>query len=183
MGLDYSFVTVIHDHYRDKLFEYIKKHGTLSYGDCACIHFEMDSFILKYLEGGYDWTPHYDKTRVEEYIEPDGKARIGCIYISVRELEGTNKEIEVSFTAATTDMSLLFKDSVSISRWFITLSKELNSIITYIDLESEGIRIIYCKGLELRLELNGGEYHLSELSKSFLDIIKEFSVRYRHFEE
>ncbi|MCM3496925.1 hypothetical protein M4D52_26110 [Paenibacillus lactis] len=81
MGLDYGFIAVIPKEEKDRLFEYIRKHGTIDDGNCACIHFDLDSFILKYLEGGYDWTPHYDKAQVDYFIEPDGKARIGCIYI------------------------------------------------------------------------------------------------------
>lgn len=182
MGLDYSFITVIHKKQKDRLIEYIRKHGTIDYGDCACIHFEMDSFILKYLEGGYSWTPHYDKSEVNFYIEPDGKARIGCIYISARELEGNLDEIEVSLTAATSDMSLLFRDSISITKWFIELSREINSIITYIDFEDEGVRIVYFNGSEVNLELKSN-HHLGDLRRNFFNIIKEFYVRYKHFKE
>lgn len=84
MGLDYSFITVAHKKETDRLFEYIRKHGTIDYGDCACINFELDSFILAYLEGGYGWTPHYDKSQVDFFIEPDGKARIGVFIFLLR---------------------------------------------------------------------------------------------------
>lgn len=182
MGLDYSFITVIHKREKDRLFEYIRKHGTIDYGDCACIHFDLDSFILKYLEGGYSWVPHYDKSEVDLHIEPDGKASIGCIYISTKDLENDLDEIEVSLTAATSDMSLLFRDSVSITRWFVELSKEINSIITYIDLEDEGVRIVYFNGSDVNLELKSN-HHLGDLRRNFFDIIKAFYVRYEHFKE
>lgn len=182
MGLDYSFITVIHKKQKDRLIEYIRKNGTIDYGDCACIHFEMDSFILKYLEGGYSWAPHYDKSEVDFFIEPNGKARIGGIDISTRELEGNPDEIEVSLTAVTSDMSLLFRDSVSITRWFVEMSREINSIITYIDLEDDGVRIIYFNDSEVNLELKSN-HHLGNLQGNFFDIIKAFYVRYEHFKE
>ncbi|WHX49589.1 hypothetical protein QNH46_02560 [Paenibacillus woosongensis] len=71
-------------------------------------------------------------------------------------------EIEVSFTAATSDMGLLFRDSVSITRWFVELSKKINSIITYIDLEDEGVRIVYFNGSDVSLELKSN-HHLGDL--------------------
>ncbi|MDQ0496068.1 hypothetical protein [Paenibacillus brasilensis] len=182
MGLDYSFKIVMNKNEKEDLYEYIRKHGSIDYGNCACIHFDMDSFILKYLEGGYGWNPHYNKLEISTHIKPDGKARIGCIYISITEIEGQNDEVEVFLTAATSDMSLLFRDSVSINRWFIELSKEMNSIITYIDMEDEGVKIIYFKGSQIDLEIKGKQ-HLGDLRKIFFDIFKEFYVRYKHFEE
>ncbi|KZE73421.1 hypothetical protein AV654_32615 [Paenibacillus elgii] len=182
MGLDYRFILITQESYRDKLFEYVSKNGSLDYGGCASLHFEMDSFIFKYLEGGYDWRPHYDKAEIERFIEPNGKASIGCIYISIKKLDGPNDEIEVSFTAATSDMSRLFEDSISISKWFTDLSMEINSTITYLDLEDDGARIIYFKGLPVRLDLKG-DSHLGNLGSNFFDIVKEFSIRYEHFRE
>lgn len=180
MGLDYSFTTVIQENQKSKLYDYIKQHGRLDRKDCSCLFFEMDSFILKYLEGGYDWRPHYDKTEIEKHIEPDGKASIGSIYLKERKL--SSDEIEVSFTAATSDMSLLFKDSISISRWFIGLSKEVNSIITYIDLEDEGVRIMFYKGSSVQLDIRG-DNHLGYFRDNFLGMIQDFSQRYLHFEK
>ncbi|NQX64643.1 hypothetical protein HQN90_00750 [Paenibacillus alba] len=148
MGLDYQFILIMQESNRDKLFEYVRKNGPLDYSGCASLHFEMDSFIFKYLEGGYDWKPHYDKSEIERFIKPNGKASIVCIYISIKKLDGLNDEIEVSFTAATSDMSRLFEDSISISKWFTDLSMEVNSIITYLDLEDDGARIIYFKGFD-----------------------------------
>jgi len=162
------------------LVDYIKSNGSIDSGNCVCIHFEMDSFIMKYLEGGYDWSPHYDQSQVQFFIEPDGKARIGCIYIFVKELENHPDEIEVTLTAATSDMSLLFRDSVSISRWFVEFSKELNAIMTYIDLEDEGAKIIYYNGAEVNLMLKSN-HHLADLRHTFLDMITAFHTRYEHY--
>jgi hypothetical protein len=181
MGLDYSFVTVIPKHQLKHVYEYIRKNGTIDSGTSASIHFDMDSYILKYLEGGYSWQPHYDREEIELFIEPDGKARIGSIDLSTRELEGYPDEIEVTFTAVTSDMSRLFQDSVSITQWFIELSKAFEAVLTYIDLEDEGARIIYCHGAEVHLELRGKQ-HLANLRESFFEIMTAFSNRYPHFD-
>lgn len=182
MGLDYSYKIIINKNEKEHLYKYLREHGTIDYGDCVCIHFDMDSFILKYLEGGYDYKPHYDKIEISTHIKPDGKASIGCIYISIKEIEGQNDEIEVSLTAATSDMSLLFKDSVSINNWFVGLSKELKSIITYMDMEDEGVKIFYFNGSQVDLELKSKQ-HLGDLRMIFFDVIKTFCERYPHFEK
>ncbi|MFB0842072.1 hypothetical protein [Paenibacillus oleatilyticus] len=181
MGLDYSYTIVIDEKDVDPLRDYLKEHGELS-GDCACIRFEIDSFIMKYLEGGYDGTPHHDRAEIEQFIGNDGKARIGCIYIKESKLPDVNGELSVSFTAATSSMSLLLRDSYSIHRWFIRLSKEFHSILTYVDLEHEGHRLIYYRGQEINIELKG-EGHLEIGKSELLSIIQDFTDRNRHFYE
>ncbi|MEO3944261.1 hypothetical protein [Gorillibacterium sp. CAU 1737] len=180
MGLDYRFVTVIPNEHRERMYEYIKNNGALFDSGCTVIHFPMDSFILKYLEGGYDWKPHYDQEEIEKHIEPDGKASIGCIYIKEREQPGG--ELEVSLTAATTDMSLLFRDSFSISKWFVQMSIELNSILTYLDKEDDGVRILFYQGAPVQLDLSS-DTHLGNLRDRFLPLVQDFARRYEHFED
>ncbi len=181
MGLDYSYNIVIDEKDVGRLRHYLAEHCELS-GDCACIRLEIDSFIMKYLEGGYDWTPHHDRAEIEKYIGNDGKAGIGCIYIKERKLPNASGEISVSFTAATSSMSLLLRDSYSIRQWFIRLSKEFHSILTYLDLEHEGHRLIYYRGQEINIELKG-EGHLEVGKSELLSILQDFTDRSRHFDE
>ncbi|WP_240420532.1 hypothetical protein [Paenibacillus periandrae] len=181
MGLDYSYIIIIKEENRGKLFQYINKRGSLD-GNCACINFEVDSFILKYLEGGYDWSPHYDRQEIAKWLNSDGSANIGCINVRERKLPNLKGELSISFTAVTSSMSHLFRDSVNIHKWFLDLSKEVDSIITYIDLESEGDRIIYFRGHEINIELKG-EGHIDLGKKDFLNIMTEFSNRFRFFIE
>jgi len=172
MGLDYSYVLVINKYKKDELINFVKKNGEVNGSDCFCMNFEVDSFILKYLEGGYDWKPHYDKEEIHQHLTSDNKAKIGCIYYT--EVKATNpEELIVSFTAATSDMSRLFQDSIAVKNWFIALSKKVNSIITYVDLEAEGHRIIYLNGNETFLEFKG-EGFFSVKKNSFLGIMDEF---------
>ncbi|MCP1307321.1 hypothetical protein [Paenibacillus tyrfis] len=179
MGLDYSYTIVIDEKDVEPLRDYLKEQCELS-GNCACIRFEIDSFIMKYLEGGYDGTPHHDRSEIEQYIGNDGKAKIGCIYIKESKLPNASGELSVSFTAATSSMSLLLRDSYSIHRWFIGLSKEFHSILTYLDLEHEGHRLIYYRGKEINIELKG-EGHLEVGKSELLGILKDFTDRNRHF--
>ncbi|MHA7967766.1 hypothetical protein ACX93W_26995 [Paenibacillus sp. CAU 1782] len=181
MGLDYTFVTIIPKHQLEHVYAYVRNHGVIHSGNSASIHFPLDSFILKYLEGGYSWRPHYDQEEIELHMEPGGKASIGGIDLSTRELEDYPDEIEVSFTAVTSDMSRLFQDSVSISQWFVGLSKSCDAVLTYIDLEDEGARIIFCHGTEVHLELRGNN-HLADFRETFFEMMTAFYNRYPHFE-
>lgn len=38
MGLDYGFIAVIPKEEKDRLFEYIRKHGTIDDGNCALVY-------------------------------------------------------------------------------------------------------------------------------------------------
>lgn len=180
MGLDYQFVVVIKEHNRAALWKYVEEHG--EHLDTYIIaHFAMDSFILKYLEGGYSYSPHYDVEEIQQHILADGKAGIGCIDIGERKLEHTENEVAVSFTAVTSDMSLLFRDSVSIHRWFIELSQAADAVMTYLDLEYEGERLIYYRGNEINIGLQG-EGHLKVGKQRFIEIIEAYANRTVHFD-
>ncbi|PZM66114.1 hypothetical protein QJQ58_08850 [Paenibacillus dendritiformis] len=180
MGLDYQFVVVIKEHNRAALWKYVEEQG--EHLDTYIIaHFPMDSFILKYLEGGYSYAPHYDAEEIQQHILADGRARIGGIDIAERKLEHTENEVAISFTAVTSDMSLLFQDSISIHRWFIGLSQAADAVMTYLDLEYEGERLIYYRGDEINIELKG-EGHLDVGKQKFLEIIEAYANRTVHFE-
>ncbi len=178
MGLDYTYILVIKKSKREKLINFIKASEEVCESESICINFEVDSFILKYLEGGYDWKPHYDKKEMNQYLTLDNKARIGGIDYLEREVNIHGEELVVSFTAVTSDMSHLFQESISIRNWFIMLSKKVDAIITYLDMEGEGHRIIYFNGRETALEFVGeGLYALKR--KPFLCMMDEFLKHFR----
>ncbi|WP_334076654.1 hypothetical protein [Paenibacillus sanfengchensis] len=173
MGLDYSYVLVMRKDKRDELFHFVKEHGKVDRPDCFRAYLELDSHVLKYLEGGYDWKPHYDKDEIQQYLLPDNRAWIGGIDYDERIPHANAEELVVRFTAVTSDMSRLFEDSMSVRSWFVALSKEVDARITYLDLESEGHRIIYLNGAETFLELKrDGIYHVSK--HNFRQMMDEF---------
>lgn len=85
MGIDYGYITVIPEKNYNKVYDFISSHGELTAGfkstKCAVLHFDLDSFILNYLEGGYDYQPHYDKEEIEKHLVDPYKVCIGCIYM------------------------------------------------------------------------------------------------------
>ncbi|MNO58913.1 hypothetical protein D3C76_494880 [compost metagenome] len=173
MGLDYSYVLVINKDKREELIRFVQENGRVEGSDCFSIHVEVDSFVLKYLEGGYDWKPHYDKEEIQQQLTSDHKARIGSIDYTEMQPKMDSDILIVSFTAVTSDMSLLFQDSMAVRNWFIVLSQKVNSMITYIDLESEGHRIICLNGASTFLEFKGEGFFRLE-KKDFLGIMDEF---------
>lgn len=193
MGLDYSYVLVIKKDKRDELFQFVKEHGEVALSDSFSAYFEMDSHVLKYLEGGYDWKPHYDKAEIQKYLLPDNRARIGGIDYDERIPQANDEELVVRFTAVTSDMSQLFGDSVSVRNWFVALSRRVDAKMTYLDLESEGRRIIFLKGSEAFLDFKGeGLFEVSqkkflgamdEFSKNLPDILASYEAQYNFEEE
>jgi hypothetical protein len=156
MGLDYGYITAIPEQNYNKVFDFISSHGELTVGfentKCAILHFDLDSFIFKFLEGGYNFKPHYNKDEIEKQLVAHNKAGIGCFYIYERDLVKESKYKIIRFVAATDDMSLLLKESVSIEKWFIKFSEVLESSLTYLDMEAEGSKIIYWAGKSINIE-------------------------------
>lgn len=76
--------------------------------------------------------------------------------------------------AATDDMSLLFKESVSIEKWFLKFSEALESCLTYLDLESDGCKLIYWAGKTIKIELKGDSF-MNHSKDEFLTIMDVFT--------
>lgn len=87
MGLDYNYILVIHKDQRDRLLRYVQEHGEVSGTGSFCLHFGVDSAVLKYLEGGYEPGPHYDWAEIQRSLLPGNKARIGTIDYSEEALD------------------------------------------------------------------------------------------------
>lgn len=127
MGLDYRYVLVIQENQQAELLKYVSEHGIINGTDCFSIYFNVDSSVLKYVEGGFSWKPKDDQDEVKHNFNADHQAAIGCIYYSTEKLDTNCNELIVSFTAATSDMSLLFEDSRVVLKWFIALSHHLDA--------------------------------------------------------
>ncbi|MEN1985609.1 hypothetical protein [Paenibacillus hubeiensis] len=152
MGLDYNYRLIIHKDQKERLFRYVQAHGELTGTNSFCLHFDVDSAILKYLEGGYSFRPHYDQDEIGRSLLPGNKARIGAIEYSEDQLDHDPERLRIRFAAVTSDMSLMLQESNAVRSWFVALSKHVDAIITYMDMEAEGQRIIYGNGKEALLE-------------------------------
>ena len=176
MGLDYGYSILIKESSEEKVTDYLKVNADLSedYDSTKCISIiaEIDSFILKYLEGGYDIYPHYDKSEIHPWLLDGFKAKIGCVYVYRFQLK--TGFLRYLFTAATSDMSLLFRESVRIKEWFTELSKSVDSKLTYVDLEHEGHKIIFWEGKEIDIELKGDRF-LSLSKTDFVSVMDLFA--------
>jgi len=164
MGSNFGFIVVTKMENKKAIENYIN-----SYSDekneldgkyiNLCINFPIDSFILKYLEGGYEYNIHNTFNEIKPYLRDEYKARIGNIDFTKEIFNNSNDIHKYKFTAVTSDMSFLFEKSVSIRNWFIELGRVSNALIVYMDLEYNGNRIIYFNGKEVDILLKGDAYY------------------------
>ncbi len=158
MGLDYSYIAIFKKINKPRLFKKLSTDAIiqdLDFGKCATIKFKIDKPILEYLKSNIRQTEGinlrttllFKTTKFPDYFAGDF-GKIGCIYIDEKPF-GNNEDLMVSFSAATTAMSYLFQNSLSIKQWFIALSAELNAITTFLDLEDNGLKFIYNNGKEV----------------------------------
>jgi len=147
VGLDYSYVLVSEQN--EEIKNFIIKHSEEKINisgndDCLCISFPLDAQIREYFENfDADW-----KSKCLCDFMHDNIGRIGCIYYSRYAIDDLPGYYKHEFTAAISSMSRLFENSPCIKKWFIDLSRASNSIMTYMDLEDSGIKLIYDKGCE-----------------------------------
>jgi len=183
MGSDFSFVIVAKNECKSKIEAFINLHSDdrnslfESADNCLCINFPLDSSILKYLESLCQYGASYP---ADYYIrEHNAKARIGCIYFYHSTFDGLEGVCKYVFTAATSNMSFLFEESVSIRAWFVELSKQVGAMITYMDLEYNGNRIIFWGGKEIDILLKNNT-HFDLTVQEFRNAIITFSESEKH---
>jgi hypothetical protein len=177
MGLDYSYIIVLKQSNRKKLLDNLQRKTTLQktdYGECATINFQLDKPISNYLkasirrEEGFNLrtTLLFKKSNFRDYFLDNETGIVGCIFYSEKEAED-NEHVFATFTAATTSMSILFKESLSIRKWFIELSREVNATGTFMDLEDEGYWFIYQNEHEIDLVINSLEIEPKTSDENF----------------
>lgn len=161
MGLDYSYITIFKKANKAKLAAKLINDATIDdieFGKCVTIKFKTDKPILDYLKGlirrtegiNLRTTLLFKTSKFPDYFEGDF-GKIGCIYIDEKSFSD-DEYVMVSFSAATTAMSVLFQNSLSIKHWFISLSAELNALTTFLDLEDNGVKFIYKNGKEVDVD-------------------------------
>lgn len=174
MSVRHTYNLVINKTKREKLYQYVFANSTPeSDFDCFSLFFKVDSHVLKYLE---DWDyypePEWPRKDVWSQLTPDGRAKIGCIYVVERAV--SESEIEITFLPSCWDISWLFRDSLSVREWFIELSEMISATMTFLKLENEGHRILYYKGELIDVGLKG-ERHLELGASKFVEVMTSFA--------
>ena len=151
MGLDYSYIVVAKKSDKESLVSYIANNIDLEstdFGVGATIEFKIDEVIDEYLQEVVNEFQKAEHSPETNSLITTGTAKIGYIYFDIKEPVGS-EFIFASFTAATTNMSLLFSNSTSIQTWFINFSKSVNAIAVFQDLEDQEYKLIHNEGIDL----------------------------------
>lgn len=113
--------------------------------------FDIDPEIFLSFYNPYSQNPIEDfKEHFEDWYLGNGKIRIGSFDSSI--IKHTDFDVYVfSFTAVTTNMSVMLHESLSVRNWMHEFSKVSDSIVTFIDLESAGDKIVYYKGEKVEI--------------------------------
>lgn len=172
MGIEYSYNLVVGNEEKKKLFSFINERGVVDRFNNCTFNVDIDSFILKYLEGGYGSSPKYDKEYINKYIKSDNMVEIKGIDLIEKRI--SDNKVLISFIAVTDEMSMLFKESINLKNFFKTLSKNVGATITFIDMDLSGYEIILYKNMDVNIYLGtNGDEEIKE--NEFVEIMKEFS--------
>lgn len=133
--------------------------------------FDVDPEIFATFYNPYCIDPIADfKEYFEDRYLGNGKISIGSFDSSIYKL----KDIDVyvfTFTAVTTDMSVMVSESLAVKNWIHEFSTVSNSIMSLIDLESSGDKIVFYKGekVEIQIEDEKRNIKLENLEENYLD--------------
>jgi len=146
------------------------------------INLPIDSFVVDYIRVHADRLAKegFKKSIYEGLLKENNRATIGCIYYEEEPFDDSTEFVKYQFSAATNDMSRLFEKSSSIREWFVKLSKASHAKISYMNLESEGNRIIYYNNKEVDIFLNGESYFDLEIDE-FCSAINTFSIAVKDY--
>ena len=163
MGSDFGFIVVAKRESKKAIEDYINLHSDKGNNldekyISLSINFPMDSFILKWLEGGYQYNTHNTFDEIKHYLRDGYKASVGGIDFKNESFNNSNDICKYIFTAVTSDMSFLFEESSTIRKWFIELGKVSNALIVYMNLEYNGNRIIFFNDKEVNIFLKDDTY-------------------------
>lgn len=171
MGIDYSYNLVIKKNMKEEVYNFIRNNGIINNGSCF-VNVSLDSQILKFLECGKGKKIALKTDTDKDFILYNNTVNVGNIDIVEKKID--KDKVLISFIGVTDEMSNLISESISLRKFFLNLSENVSSIITFIDLEWEGYKIIYYNGDNINISLEVGEEE-DICSSKFLEIISEFS--------
>ncbi|GEN76470.1 hypothetical protein [Chryseobacterium hagamense] len=127
---------------------YLKIHDQLSF--TASLIFDIDPVIINSLAIHYPYSFDIEdfKETFENYYLGNGKIRIGDFDSEIRK-SGVDGIYHLIFTAVTTAMSSMLVESLSVKKWIEELSEVSEAIVSYIDMESSGHKLLFYKGKKI----------------------------------
>ena len=170
MGYNFWFNLVISKEKEDVFMNYLNNNGSID--DTGYIaKVELDKLSLDYIHC------YYDDNEIQIQVEIEKKASIGYIFFEKHMNDTHPDKVAFSFMAATQYLSSLFRDSESVYRWFIELSNVSNSLLTFIDFEHFGYRIVFHKGKEVNIDIKFDNQDYDYLNTSqFKEIMDDYSI-------
>lgn len=116
----------------------------------TCLIFDIDPVIINSLCSHYPYL--FDlgtfKEDFENYYLGSGKIRIGDFNVTIIK-HATCNAYQIVFTAVTTAMSTMLIESLSVRKWVEEFSEASGAIVSYIDMESAGHKILFYKGKKI----------------------------------
>ncbi len=96
------------------------------------------------------------------------KFEIGSFDLGIK--DKTPNEIQFSFTAVSSDMSRLIRESTSINQFFKSFCAKINAEFGYLYKEHEGARLIWFEGKECDIDFSN---EISFSQDEFIDVAKK----------
>lgn len=95
------------------------------------------------------------KEQFEQVYLGDGKIRMGGFDTTISRL--THQDVyAIVFVAVTSGMSTMIENSVSVKKWILEFSKVSDSLLTYLDLEHNGHRLLFYNRNEVDVTIKEG---------------------------
>lgn len=112
--------------------------------------FDIDPVIINSLCNSYpnNFNIEVFKDNFENYYLGNGKIKIGSFKSEIDRHEKYNV-YQITFTASTTGMNQILIDSISVKNWIEEFSKISDAVVSYIDMENSGHKILFYKGKKI----------------------------------
>ncbi|KQT33136.1 hypothetical protein ASG22_18120 [Chryseobacterium sp. Leaf405] len=141
-----NYIDVSGDYFKEKIIHDINK---LNFS--TSLVFDVDPEIFTSIYNPYCQDPVSDfKEYFQNIYLGNGKISIGSFDASI--IKHKDHDVyELSFSAVTTTMSIMLDSSLSVRNWLHEFSIVSDSIVTFIDLESSGHKIVFYKGKKVEI--------------------------------
>ncbi len=174
MGVDHSFKLIISNKNRALVDQYLQE-NTLDPVDfnheisgAIALLVEPDRFLRRYFRDAYCCSFGYKDTSIEAFMIGK-RCYVGMFYYEIKQFNPN--EFSITFTCATSDMSLMCNDSLSIRAWFINLCKAGNASLGVYHCENRHYEIFWWNQAVCALQLSESIFADPDSS---LEILQDF---------
>lgn len=112
----------------------------------------IESIASRTLHYGIEFLEDFKQDFEDVYLG-NGKIRIGGFDSSIIKLNNSNI-YEIEFIAVASSISDILANSIAVKKWIIEFSKYSDSIISFLDFESQSFKILYFNKDIVEIELN-----------------------------